>query len=227
MVLIGDVWRAKAQGQGRTPVKARKHHSISHAARSKPRRAESKKALPQSVYPDKPDHFDQLRYRAFQAIAEARKRLDPNYLLHPQDSESKEAAIKQARDFLRDLANEARATRKPRGDSATAKENTKMLAVLWRLNRSDTLKQIVIDQAGEEGYEGRMRSLSVRIKRFSRRVCDALTARYGYLPAELLQESPASDAHIADTFRRWPGVHLPDHISALREALKRGSPRKR
>ncbi len=170
-------------------------------------RCESRSELLPALVPGQRDHYSQLKYCAYAAVAEARKRGD--------------------KAFRRDLANEASRTTKPRGDSATAEENMGMLAVLWRLNRGDTLKQIAIDQAGQEGYEGRMRSLSVRIKRFSRRVCDALTERYGYLPAELLQESPASDAHIAGTFREWPGVHLPDHISSLREALKCGLPRNR
>jgi hypothetical protein len=101
------------------------------------RRAESRRALPQSVDPDRPDRFFQLQRLAFEAIAEARKRVDPNYWSHPRDHEAKTVAIEQARYFLDELAKEARRTGKGGGRKPDHAHNRRMIAVLGLLRPSD------------------------------------------------------------------------------------------
>jgi len=101
------------------------------------RRAESRRGLPQGVYPKELDRFAKLRRSAFEAIAEARKRIDPYYSFHPHDSGAKAVAIKQASDFLDELAKEARRTGKGGGRKPDHAHNRRMIAALGVLLPSD------------------------------------------------------------------------------------------
>jgi hypothetical protein len=187
------------------------------------RRARSKKELLRPL-PSKRGRFEWLMDRAFEAVAAARTRLDPNYILHPKEPKAKEAAIRQAQTFLRDVANEARAKGRSRGDKATPAENRRILDVLRQLAQGATLKAIAIDKCGTGNFEKAQRSLSVRLDRFSARVVRPIREIYGQVPAGFITASLYSDAILRYFFRDWPGVSFPYDLIALREALRRHRP---
>ena len=170
------------------------------------------------------DRFEWLRLSAFEAIAEARKRLDPDYIWLPEEPSAKEAAMDQAKEFLHELRKEARAKGKRRGDKATADENRKALDTLSKLCLGKSLKNIAIEETAKPdgttgNYAKREKLLRMRVKRMSRRVCEAVRKTYGCVPNGLLTQSALSDAYLAHPFRKWPGVQMPRDLHAIRKAL--------
>jgi hypothetical protein len=185
--------------------------------------ASSKAALPVKIEEDKPDHFDSLQGRAWEAVAYAR-----NIRRNSRGWHS-EAEVKRAETFLRELSNTCRSEGKPRGDKPTEEENRRMLDVFLRLANGEELKAIAIDIGGPDKYEKKLGSLDVRTKRFSKRVYAALRSRYVVVAPGLL--GPRSPMYLSGLFasvEKWPGVRFnsSDDGRALREALRRYKPGK-
>jgi hypothetical protein len=174
-----------------------------------------------------PDHFRELRQRAYEAIAEARKRSENHYGRYT------ETEVRTAKDFLRDLSNEARNSGKPRGDKPQVVENQKMLRVFLWLSQGRTLKQIAIEEKGSTHYEREVRSLSVPTKRFSQRAGNAFCSRYGKVSASILQDGAHEKcwnylSSLFGSIERWSGVKSDcrEDGYALCEALRRYKPAK-
>ena len=112
------------------------------------------------------------------------------------------------------------------------KENQKILSVLAKLHSGQTLKQIAVDEVGANDFEKRQRSLSVLLRRFSKRVCEVLQKNFGprsfaAIRDGLLVDGPQANGYLLHFFNHFPGVSFPEHLPALREALKRGLSKKR
>jgi hypothetical protein len=127
------------------------------------------------------DHFLWLRMRAYEAIAEARKRTGNDIGFYTV------AEVKTARDFLRDLGNEARNSGKPKGGRPQVQENRKVLQPFYLVSQGRRPKEIATEMSGSNNYERMMRSLSVQMKRFSQRVGKVFCSRYGKVPESILQ----------------------------------------
>lgn len=193
--------------------------------------ADSKKELSTELQPmtDKElqsrDRFLWLRRRAYEAIAEARKRINHRWGFYS------EADLRTAKDFLRDLGNEARNSGKPKGDRPQAQENRKMLRAFYLASQGKGPKEIAIEMNGSENYERKMRSLSVQMKRFSQRVGKTYCSRYGRVPESILQTDAPKRcwgplSGLFGSIEEWPGVKsncLEDGY-ALCEALRRYKP---
>jgi hypothetical protein len=187
------------------------------------RRAKSKEEL---LHPASPpyNHFLWLQQRAFEAVALARQRANPNYILHPTDPEEKQAGIEQAGDFLRDLGNKARCKGSKRGDRTTKDEVRRMLRVfdaLAKTNGNEPLKSIADAESGAPTFEGRARSLSTQVGRFARRVAKSVNDTYGPGMMSL------SYAQLFHAVRGLPGLDRKQDRRALIEAARRGLPRVR
>src|SRR5208282_4548260 len=126
------------------------------------------------------------------------------------------------------LGNSCRSEGKPRGDTARADENRRMLAVFLRLAQGSTLKQVAIDIVGGKHFEKQQRSLSVLTKRFSRRVYSAVCSRYGGVSKNFLQHDIAARylSSLFGSIEKWPGVrsNSRDDGYALCEALRHYKP---
>jgi hypothetical protein len=182
-----------------------------------------------ALAPSAVDQFEWLRLSAFEAIAEARKRLDPDYIWLPEEPNAKEAAMEQAKDFLHELRKVARAKGQRRGDTATEAGNRRALDTLSKLCLGKSLRNIAIEETAKPdgtagNYAKREKLLSMRVKRMSKRVCEAVRSTYGSVPKGLLTQSALSDAYLAHPFRKWPGVQMPRDLRAIREALKLNHP---
>lgn len=189
------------------------------------RRAASKRELLKPLITEPQDHFQKLRRCAFEAIAEARKRINNTRGFYS------EAEIKGAGDFLRDLSNEARNSGKPKGDRPQAQENRKMLQAFYLASQGRRPKEIAIEMNGSKNYESKMRSLSVQMERFSRRVGKAYCSRYKRVPKSILQpDAPercwGTLSGLFGSIEGWPGVksNCREHGYALCEALRRYKP---
>ncbi|MBZ5538235.1 MAG: hypothetical protein LAO31_19960 [Acidobacteriia bacterium] len=176
------------------------------------RRAQSKEELPRS-FQSKTDYFEWLTHKAFEAIAEARKRRSPDYPMHPKEQKAKEAAIKQAEDFLTDLANEARNKGSEPGDKPTREEIRKMLDIFDKLASGDTIKSVAIDEAGLNNCERKARALSVQLLRFATRVKEAVHRTCGPRSVNYLE--------LFHALRDWPGLEKRRDGRALMEVAKR------
>lgn len=197
------------------------------ASRKSPRRAKSRAALPRKTEFTGHDRFLWLRQRAFESIAEARKRIRNG----PESKSGLDlytaAEVATARDFLRDLSNEARNSGKSRGGSPTEAENQKMLRVFFLLSTGKSLKSRAPTGRDPERFA---RSLSVQKKRFSERVRAEFCFRFGLdeksqVPAGFLQHKMAWRPLLGcfGNIARWPGVdsNCCQHGYALCEALRR------
>lgn len=168
------------------------------------------------------DHLRNGRVQAHNSLARARNIANNQHGIYTS------MEVKKAIDYLRDLSNEARNKGKRRGDTATASEHQQMLGVFWDLSQGKTLKQIVIDGGGSENYENRIRSFSVRMSRFSKRVTEVVSAEYGngdQIPDALYQHERVW-LRLSSLFgikERWAGVSSNSrrHGYALCEALNR------
>jgi hypothetical protein len=182
----------------------------------------SQQALTQRIPAGPRDGFRRMRQDAFRAIAEARNRIENKHRLYT------EAQMKEARQFLRVLSNETRNSGKPPGDKPEATENQKMLGTFWAISSGKTPKQIAIEVGGSSNYEGAVRSLLVRMRRFSHKVHKAYCEQSGRVPesihANVFHEQ--SWRYLSELFGRvlgWPGVEPGNlqHGYALCEALRR------
>jgi hypothetical protein len=144
---------------------------LKHASLSWPvfaRRAPSKGELPVRIEADTPDHFMVKMQQAYGAVGTAWNMVRNSMGL------CSETEVKRAKEFLRDLGNACRSEGKSRGDKAQAAENQRMLKVFTRLAAGQPLKDIAIDAVGAKNYEKQLRSLSVRRRRFARKVYEEI-----------------------------------------------------
>jgi hypothetical protein len=167
------------------------------------------------------ERFGYLKQRAFEAVGEARKRVENRWRQFTPNEQA------DAAKFLGDLRNEARASGKPRGDRPTAAETRRMLRIFLRLSRGETAKQIAADDPRR--FTERQRSLSVLLRRFSRRVHEAAQSAYHGIPPKYLdpQKPSMTLAAFFGSYLEWPGVdpQSREHARALAEALRRYRPR--
>lgn len=193
------------------------------------RRAASNEELSKPLITEPQDDFQKLRRCAYEAIAEARKRVRNDIGLYS------EAEVKTAQDFLRDLGKEARNSGKPKGDRPQAHENAKMLQAFYLASKGKSLKEIAIEMNGSKNYESKMRSLSVQMKRFSQRVARTYCSRHrcNKVPESIFQNGAHEKcwgtlSSVFGSIERWPGVrsNCLEHGYALCEALRRYKPDK-
>jgi hypothetical protein len=196
----------------------------SHKRSPKKRAATRSSPSKFQVLPAHPNHyFADLRHTAFVAIAEARKRCNPG----PRSLFTEEDC-REAKSFLRNIANEARNEGKRRGDSPSAEENRFMLNVLDRLAGGADLKSCVAEGLSDT-FENRHRSLSTRVNRFCKRVFQAVVAirrteelsknREGTIAVQLL--TPGFFRYALKE-RNSSGVNFSTDCRALRHAVRLG-----
>jgi hypothetical protein len=164
------------------------------------------------------EDFIELQRQTSQAIAEARKRLNPHYGGHPSDPIQKQDSIEAARRFLDSLARDAAKSREAtqrekdspfgdaRGSRGTEKENRRMLDVLGMVARGMPLKEIALamPEYGPTKLEAGIRYLSARLPKFCKRVCVQTRHRFPLLGDESI--SCMSGNNIVAAVAHWPGV---------------------
>jgi hypothetical protein len=179
---------------------------------------------------DTPDRFSEQMRQAYSIVGRAWSIVRNSIGLYS------ESEVKRARDFLRTLGMTCRSEGKSRGDKTRASENQRMLYLFFLLSKSEkTLKEVAFEMEPTKDPERLARSLSVQMKRFSRKVHAEVCARYGHdqsrqVPAGFLLHERAW-GHLSSLFgsiARWPGVksNCPEHGYALCEALRRHTPAK-
>lgn len=125
--------------------------------------------------------------------------------------------MRQAADFLRDVRNEAKRKGSPVGDRSTAKQTRRAIEIFRGLASGKSLKEIAVDEAGED-YERRLRSLSVTVSRFEKRIAKAVHARFGpNLPS-------LNYLYLLHALENWLEIDRRKDRDALLEAARRGLP---
>ena len=142
-----------------------------------------------ATVPELERRWRELKRGAFEAIAEARKRLDRNWPYHPEDAEAQSKAIEEARQFLRDLANEARNLGKERGRRPKAETNRRMIEALKTLQRPDGKQLGATKDAVSSDVAGPLdkvaKTLRTELRRFCLRVYE--TRQHALIAEELFE----------------------------------------
>lgn len=125
--------------------------------------------------------------------------------------------MRQAAEFLRELGNEAKRKGFPAGDRSTAKQTRRAIEIFRGLASGKSVKEIAVDEAGED-YERRLRSLSVTIRRFEKRVAKAVYDRFGPKVPSL------NYLYLVHALDNWPEIDRRRDRDALLEAARRALP---
>lgn len=130
--------------------------------------------------------------------------------------------MRQAADFLHDLANEARSKGESAGDRSTGIETRKALSVLTELASGTPLKAIaqvaVGGQVDDVQTMKEYKRLERLVARFSERVAKAVHRQYGPMIRTL------DYSHLSYALRDWQWIDRVRDKPALLEAARRGLP---
>jgi hypothetical protein len=131
-------------------------------------RSTSKEDLVRPI-PRKPeDNFSRLRRHSYEAIAEARKRMSPDYPF--TTSEEKQ----QAQEFLHHLAKQARRAGKKRGRRTTQEHDRRMIEAFKRIFPTGATKlgntKDAIPVSSSEPVDAMAKKLRTEMRRFAMRV---------------------------------------------------------
>ena len=193
-----------------------------------PRRSPIEDASPPLV-PDPPNPTRRRRQVAYEAIAEAKRLLDPGYWKYRSaGSEQQQRETDLAREFLKDIEKEARKKGGKRGNSPGAAQNERLAKALGLLANGGSLKQFAEDETrGKKTItsEDRLLSLRAQLPKWCKRVYDAMLECYGHHCRSHI--ASATDSMIRHALKSWPGVQFPHDTEAFRYAIRHHLRKKR